>query len=44
MELMKKLAAGQDLSGEEAEQAMEGMVSGSFTPAQSAGMLMALKM
>lgn len=44
MELIKKLSEGRDLSSEEAEQAMEGMISGSFTPAQTAGMLVALKM
>ena len=44
MEFLKKLSAGQSLSAEEAEQAMEGIISGSFTPAQSAGMLVALKM
>ena len=44
MELIKKLAGGKNLTKEEAEQAMEGMISGSFTPAQAAGILMALKM
>ena len=44
MELIKKLSAGKDLGRQEAEEAMEGMISGSFTPVQSAGILMALKM
>ena len=44
MELVKKLSEGRNLTAEEAEQAMEGMISGSFTVAQTAGMLMALKM
>lgn len=44
MELLKKLSGGKDLSEEEAESAMEGMISGSFTPAQTAGLLLALKM
>jgi len=44
MELMKKLSEGKNLSTEEAGQAMEGMISGSNTAAQTAGMLVALKM
>ncbi len=44
MELLQKLAAGKNLSAGEAEAAMEGVISGSFTPAQAAGLLIALKM
>ncbi len=44
MELMKKLSESRNLSVEEAKQAMEGMISGSFTPAQTSGILVALKM
>jgi anthranilate phosphoribosyltransferase len=44
MELLEKLLAGIHLSQQEAEAAMEGMVGGSFTPAQSAALLVALKM
>lgn len=44
MELLKKIAAGANLSQIEAEETMEGMISGSFTPAQAAGLLVALKM
>ncbi len=44
MELLKKITAGNNLTREEAEAAMEGMVSGSFTSAQAAGLLVALKM
>ncbi len=44
MELIRKLCAGENLTGEEAEAAMDGMIGGSFTPAQVAGILIALKM
>ncbi len=44
MELLKKITSGQDLSREESEAAMEGMISGNLTPAQAAAMLVALKM
>jgi anthranilate phosphoribosyltransferase len=44
MELLKKLTDGNNLSPDEASQAIEGMISGSFTPAQSAALLVALKM
>jgi anthranilate phosphoribosyltransferase len=44
MDLLMKLTDGQNLTREEAKQAIEGMVSGSFTPSQTAGILIALKM
>jgi anthranilate phosphoribosyltransferase len=43
MELLKKLAAGKDLTASEASNAMEGMMNASFTPAQAAALLVALK-
>ncbi|MFA5106547.1 MAG: anthranilate phosphoribosyltransferase [Candidatus Micrarchaeia archaeon] len=44
MGILKKLTAGQNLTEQEAGAAMEGMITGKFTPAQSAGILVALKM
>ena len=42
--LIGKLTEGKNLSTEEAQSAMEGMISGTFTPAQSAALHVALKM
>jgi anthranilate phosphoribosyltransferase len=44
MEILDKLSAGGALSRNEAAQAMEGIMGGSFTPAQSAAILIALRM
>lgn len=44
MELLKKIASGQNLTGTEAEAVMEGMISGSFTSSQTAALLVSLKM
>ena len=44
MEMIKKLVDGKDLTAAEAAEVMEGMMAGSFTPAQSAAILVALKM
>jgi anthranilate phosphoribosyltransferase len=43
MELLKKLITGTDLSPSEAAEAMEGMMSGKFSAAQAAALLVALK-
>jgi len=43
-DLLKKLTSGEDLTGEEAEEAMKAMMGGQATQAEMAGFLIALKM
>jgi len=44
MKILRKLTEGQDLSSGEAEAMMEGMMAGDYTPAQTASLLVALRM
>ncbi|HIH19302.1 TPA: anthranilate phosphoribosyltransferase [Candidatus Micrarchaeota archaeon] len=44
MKILRKLTEGQDLSSGEAEALMEGMMAGDYTPAQTASLLVALRM
>ncbi|VVC01574.1 Anthranilate phosphoribosyltransferase [uncultured archaeon] len=44
MDIIRKLSAGENLPENEAGEAMEGMISGKLSPAQAAGILVALRM